>query len=74
MPLEIRIRRVSEMVEPGTSTFATGIPRVRTPWNRKVPISTWLIFHREVEAPPMRMAEAATKPICRGAVYSCIKP
>ena len=47
----------------GTSTLATGMPRVRTPWNRKVPISTWLILQREVEAPPIRMADAATKPI-----------
>ena len=50
-------------VEPGTRTLATGMPRVRTPWNRKVPMSTWLILQRVVEAPPIRMADAATKPI-----------
>ena len=40
------------MVEPGTSTLATGIPRVNTPWNRNVPRITWLILQRLVEAPP----------------------
>ena len=62
------MRRVSEIVEPGTSTLATGIPSVSTPWNRKVPITTWLILQREVDAPPIRIAEAAMKPIWRGAV------
>jgi hypothetical protein len=74
IPLEIRIRSVSEIVEPGTNTFATGIPSVKTPWNRKVPMRTWLILHRLVDAPPIRIADAAIKPIWRGAVYSCIKP
>ena len=56
------------MVEPGTSTFATGMPSVRTPWNKNVPIRTWLILQRVVDAPPIRIADAAIKPIWRGAV------
>ena len=34
--MEIRIRMVSEIVDCGTSTLATGIPSVSTPWNKNV--------------------------------------
>ena len=61
MPLEIRIRSVSEIVEPGISALATGMPSVSTPWNRNVPMMTLLIFARDVLAPPSRIAEAARK-------------
>ena len=62
------MRMVSEIVDWGTSALATGMPSVRTPWKRKAPMMTWLIFARYTLAPPMRMAEAAMKPICLGAV------
>lgn len=50
IPLEISMRMVSEIVDCGTSTLATGMPSVSTPWNRNAPMITWLMRARYARA------------------------
>ena len=58
---------VSEIVDWGTSALATGMPSVNA-LEEEGADDDVLIFARDTLAPPMRMAEAAMKPICLGAV------
>ena len=68
MPLEIMMRMTSLRPPPATTELAICWPKTSTPSKRNTPISTWLTFALRTVAPPMRMAEEAMKPSCRGAV------